>query len=160
MSFEVDWRPNFEQGEIIVEGRPTPELGVNDDILDSPPYFGCFCPCRGVPVTQDDLERARLFVFHAVSGGEDVAVADQGPPTPWGPTAPVDQPNLPRYRTLFHAAILWTVGTNNLRQSLVLPATASLTFLWNSMVQRGLGFRGCGRWFCGRFLRASGRGVI
>jgi len=26
MSFEVDWRPNFEQGEIIVEGRPTPEL--------------------------------------------------------------------------------------------------------------------------------------
>ena len=26
MSFEVDWRPNFEQGEIIVESRPTPEL--------------------------------------------------------------------------------------------------------------------------------------
>jgi len=160
MSFEVDWRPNFEQGEIIVESRPTPELGVNDNIFDCPPYFGCFRPCRGVPVTQDDLERARLFVFHAVSGGEDVAVADQGPPTPWGPTAPVDQPNLPRYRTLFHAAILWTVRTNNLRQSLVLPATASLTLHWNSMVQRGLGSRGCGRWFCGRFLRASGRGVI
>ena len=26
MSFEVDWRPNFEQSEIIVESRPTPEL--------------------------------------------------------------------------------------------------------------------------------------